>query len=395
LALSPGNIEEQVQVELLQAVEHPLIPTQDVYGSAIGALEAITRGSHDLFIFPYDWRRDIRETADALERRLLGSRYDQDIKNPEPWNLAGRDIYIVAHSMGGLVAWWWLYQYHGFATQPSRYPFRGIHHVVLLGTPLDGTCDIIRMLMEGYREIPDRSYSPDPLKRIAYRKLYEIFFDDLKPAALTFPAIFQLLPTPGPDEQKACLLQALPQGGSKVIDYFDITSWDDHCPPGTPNCDALYSTALKNHPAKTRDDEMAWDTIGMDKSTFMERLRLSVDAGKEFRATMSQSLELSKKFSYPFAVTLFGSKKFETTTKLVVKWVDPVWCLPFTSICLSTGHFEATIVRPVAGNGDGRVLESSSRPDLHGVHKQLTTSEHGSLLEDDNFLNFITNELLR
>ena len=395
LALGPGNVEEKVNVELLRVAEHPVIPNQDVYGSAIGALDAITRGRHDLFIFPYDWRRDIRETADILDTRLLGLRYDQDVKHPEAWNLAGRDVYIVAHSMGGLVAWWWLHHYHGFADQPARYPFRSIRHIVLLGTPLDGTCDIIRMLMEGYQEIPDRSYSPDPLKRIAYRKLYELFFDDLKSAALTFPSIFQLMPTSGSDENKACLLQALPQGGTKVLDYFDITSWDNHCPAGTPNCDTLYSTALKNRPDKTRDDHMAWDLTGMDKSTFMERLKISVDAGKEFRTDMNRSLDLSKQFSYPFDITLFGSKKFETTTKLVVKWVEPLWCVPFTSTCLSPGHFETTMVRPVAGNGDGRVLESSARPELHHIQKQLTTSEHGSLLEDDNFLNFITTELLR
>jgi pimeloyl-ACP methyl ester carboxylesterase len=395
LALGPGNVDEKVTVELLRIFEHQVIPNQDIYGSAIGALDAVTRGNHDLFIFPYDWRRDIRETADILDKRLLGLRYDQDLKNPEPWNLAGRDLYIVAHSMGGLIAWWWLHHYHGFADQPARYQFRSIRHVVLLGTPLDGTCDIIRMLMEGYQEIPDRSYSPDPLKRIAYRKLYEIFFDDLKAAALTFPSIFQLMPAPGSDENRACLLQALPQGGTKVLDYFDISSWENHCPAGTPNCDTLYNTALKNHPARGNDDHMVWEHTGMDKSTFMERLKISVDAGKEFRTEMSQSLEITKQFSYPFDITLFGSKKFETTTKLVVKWIDSAWCVPFTSLCLSPGHFEATMIRPVAGNGDGRVLESSARQDLQNVQKQLTTSEHGSLLEDDNFLNFITTELLR
>ena len=79
LALGPGILEENVNVELLRVAEHPVIPKQDVYGAAIGALEAITRGNHDLFIFPYDWRRDIRETADILDKRLLGLPYDQDL----------------------------------------------------------------------------------------------------------------------------------------------------------------------------------------------------------------------------------------------------------------------------------------------------------------------------
>jgi pimeloyl-ACP methyl ester carboxylesterase len=71
----------------------------DVYGSLVAQFEdmgfkekAAPGAQQRLYLFPYDWRLDLEHTADELARRLDG--IDAD---------GTQDIYIVAHSMGGLV----------------------------------------------------------------------------------------------------------------------------------------------------------------------------------------------------------------------------------------------------------------------------------------------------
>jgi len=62
------------------------------YSEALGLLKALrfTTEAGTLTPFPYDWRRDIRETAKLLHTRLL--------------TIGAKSVAIVAHSMGGLIA---------------------------------------------------------------------------------------------------------------------------------------------------------------------------------------------------------------------------------------------------------------------------------------------------
>src|SRR5262249_13669385 len=66
----------------------------DGYQSAIDALETMgfQESRETLLAWAYDWRRDIRVSAQALKDRLSFP------------DFRGRTIAIVAHSMGGLVA---------------------------------------------------------------------------------------------------------------------------------------------------------------------------------------------------------------------------------------------------------------------------------------------------
>jgi len=65
----------------------------DGYGRALATLEqfGFREANKTLIPFAYDWRRDIRVSAQRLKDRLAES------------DLAGRNVAIVAHSMGGLV----------------------------------------------------------------------------------------------------------------------------------------------------------------------------------------------------------------------------------------------------------------------------------------------------
>jgi hypothetical protein len=125
-------------------VAPPLRPT-DIYHSAyddlIGYLErqGYVRNV-DLWIFPYDWRRDLRTTSsqlDALITRALtatnGGRTDRST-----WTITRADI--VAHSMGGLVGRYYISD----SVRASR-----VDQLITLGSPQLGSVKFLKTLMYG------------------------------------------------------------------------------------------------------------------------------------------------------------------------------------------------------------------------------------------------------
>lgn len=123
----------------------PALNVSGIYGSAyndlIGYLErqGYQQGV-DLWIFPYDWRKDIRTTTSQLDARITqalvatnGGRTD-----PATWTIRRADI--VAHSMGGMVA----RNYIADATRASR-----IDQLITLGSPQLGTPKFLKTLMYG------------------------------------------------------------------------------------------------------------------------------------------------------------------------------------------------------------------------------------------------------
>lgn len=131
------------------------------------------------FQFPYDWRRDLAENAAALERFIAAKRV---LVEAEMARRYGRRepvrFDIVAHSMGGLVARYYLR--YGSEAPPAdgSVPWRGsagIDRLVLIATPNAGSIDSLQRLVEGAH----------------YSFLLPRF-----PAALlgTMPGVYQLLP---------------------------------------------------------------------------------------------------------------------------------------------------------------------------------------------------------
>lgn len=85
--------------------------------------------------FAYDWRRDVRHSARRLRETI-----DSALERLDPY--VGRaEVIVIAHSMGGLVARWWLDRLGG----ADR--CRGL---ITLGTPYRGSPKAIRMLTGGY-----------------------------------------------------------------------------------------------------------------------------------------------------------------------------------------------------------------------------------------------------
>jgi pimeloyl-ACP methyl ester carboxylesterase len=159
------------------------------------------------FQFDYDWRRDIVESAQALDRFIqektayvkteIRRRYGVDKKSVQ--------FDIVAHSMGGLVARYYL-RYgsddlpsDGSLPTPTWEGAQNVGNLILIGTPNGGSLNSLVHLIDGYRPSPLLSRYP--------------------PAVLgTFPSLYQMLP-------RGRHNPLLNTAGQPVEDLFDANLW--------------------------------------------------------------------------------------------------------------------------------------------------------------------------
>ena len=139
-----------------------------VYGMRIYTplLESLSSTGHQVVPFAYDWRKDLVEAAGELHALV------------EKLRAAGvPSISLAAHSMGGLVATYYL-GYGNQGVENARLDWRGakrIERALYLGTPFRGAMSILRNLQHG------TGYPWNP--------------ELLEPATVaSFPASYQLLP---------------------------------------------------------------------------------------------------------------------------------------------------------------------------------------------------------
>ncbi|MFO1349285.1 MAG: hypothetical protein U1F68_00830 [Gammaproteobacteria bacterium] len=175
----------------------------------LGEAGAINYGDKHFtcFQFDYDWRRDIVESAQALDAFLKEKRAYVQREVERRYGIKNHDVKfnLVAHSMGGLVARYYLR--YGAADLPSdgslpKITWAGadlVDHLVMVGTPNAGSLDAIQNLVEGYKPAP--------------------FFPYYSPAVLgTMPSIYELLPR----SRHRPLLKA---DGQPVADILDPELW--------------------------------------------------------------------------------------------------------------------------------------------------------------------------
>ncbi|MDR0931646.1 MAG: hypothetical protein LBM70_01320 [Victivallales bacterium] len=138
----------------------------------------------NLFCFAYDWRRDLPESAAKLHEFLIEKRkYLQGIYEKE-YGVKDYDVQfdIVAHSMGGLLARYYLmYGKQDLPEKPGELPnldwsgAKIVDKLIVVGTPNDGYLDTFRELVQGLALVPGAPRLPAGILS-------------------TFPSYYQMLP---------------------------------------------------------------------------------------------------------------------------------------------------------------------------------------------------------
>lgn len=141
------------------------------------------RPNGNLFLFAYDWRKDCGITAGELHAHAVRLH-----------ELHGKKVVLLAHSMGGLIA-----RYYVNSTINSA---DLIKRIVTMGTPLKGAPDSFESLQLG------ADILPFGLRRSATRD-----------AIRTFPSTYQLLPYDS---------DFIIDDNNRVIDIFKDKSWVDN-----------------------------------------------------------------------------------------------------------------------------------------------------------------------
>jgi len=333
------NAESEVQASLLRS-----LGLMDLYGDAVAPMEQwASANSVKLVTCGYDWRRDIRSGARDVERCInkeLGAGYP--------------DIVLVAHSMGGLVSWTWAAAHERGEYSPSR----RLVQFTVLGSPLNGSCEIVRMIQSGYiqpRRV-DKLQVRGDLKPLSY--FTEKFVDAIKngagaaftqgirPLVLTWPGALELSPAPTTGGAVTCV---------------GVPPLDD-APAGTP-ATTYYDAAFWGLPA---GKQMLSQGAGQESFPTRPSLPTVLAKAKNFRST-------------------FKASQLRTPTWL---YYSQIWQVP--SAAGYRAPYVAEADQWTTAWGDGRVPEDSARNGTNNyvfAHVMGLESVHGNLPADPNFFD--------
>jgi pSer/pThr/pTyr-binding forkhead associated (FHA) protein len=141
------------------------------------------RPGEDLLEFPYDWRRDNRETARALAAAIAVWRRGR----PDP----AERVVVLAHSMGGLVSRYYVSCLDGG---------EAVEQAIFLGTPHEGSPRSLLVAVPGDRGV-----------------LLGLLLGKLHVVLRRFPALYQLLPR----QDLSCLEDGCPFDAFADCDWLD------------------------------------------------------------------------------------------------------------------------------------------------------------------------------
>jgi len=161
------------------------------------------------FQFDYDWRRDIVENAQLLGEFIQEKRRYVKDEIKKQYGIEDYDVKfdIVAHSMGGLIARY--YMRYGLADLPKddslpEVTWDGVKHIrklVMVGTPNEGSIVALLNLAKGYK------------KR---------FIPRFSPAILgTMPSLYQIIPY---ENMKMVVERG--QGAGESVDVLEMSFWE-------------------------------------------------------------------------------------------------------------------------------------------------------------------------
>jgi pimeloyl-ACP methyl ester carboxylesterase len=341
LRLDPALIDETAPSDVTTGLALSLGPVP-LYGEAIRLLRqsAGKLGIPDKRVVAcgYDWRRDIRWGARELDKCITTN---EDLRDATA-------LIIVAHSMGGLVTWKWHQDY-------ARDGWSGDKRVIalaVLGSPLEGSCEMLRMIQVGYvQPTTNTMYRDDQYWKRWWSKIEEMkdrfvnlvtsqFSQDLRPVILTWPGAFELMPRPA----------------------RTITGDDDHLcarlpeDPGDPD----------NPRVLAPFDRRFWN------SPLGEDLLGRYTPPQDFDAVLNKAAD----FRMHFSATTLSTLTYLFVTKV---WVTPTMTRLTGDYRLAAGDWNNK-------DGDGRVPTSSAQPgEVVAAQTEYVYSVHGNLPEDEVF----------
>jgi pimeloyl-ACP methyl ester carboxylesterase len=221
------NRDDIVATEVLEEAHFSyFVPSVAVYGPLLAALErngGYRRGDFNappptgyadtLYVFPYDWRRDIVESA-----RDLGAKIEE-LKQ----RLGRPDLRfdIVTHSMGGLVARYYaMYGERDVLDCPNALPdwagARNLGKIIMISSPNDGSMNAFRTLLRGFAVVDSGKPTRGVISKFARKYLVarvgpgEVF---------TSPALYELLPPPQNTRFFDGTMKPLP------VDLYNVETW--------------------------------------------------------------------------------------------------------------------------------------------------------------------------
>lgn len=347
---------------------------RDFYSSIIETLETAggftfaepghaptNRGRH-YYIFTYDWRMDNVQNVRQLDEFIEQIRIDHD--DPD------LKVDIVAHSMGGMIARYYMRYGTVDVTMDNQFPinYHGedrIRRIVMLGTPNLGSVESLKAFIVG-RKIGLRTIPPEVL--------------------ITFPSFYQLFPHPLND----WLLNI--DGEPVDVDPFNLSTWKRFQW-------SIFDPEMRNRIIDSHDDPAE----GQARVELLERyFHKHIERGRRFMWSLTVEMERS-----PWQLVVFGGACNLTPARLVVEDNGDSYDLHLEPDDITRPRSGVDYSRLMLEPGDGVVTKASllARESLDPViprhqwsffplhfplflcekHSQLTTN----LTFQDNLLNFL------
>lgn len=229
------------------------------------------------YIFTYDWRLDNVQTVRKLDRFI--ERIRRDHGNPD------LEVDLIAHSMGGLIARYYLRYGTEDVTRDNDFPinYRGAEHVrrvVLLGTPNLGSVESLKAFIVG-RRVGLRRVPPEVL--------------------VTFPSFYQLFSHPLND-------WLLDIAGDPIdVDPFDLSTWKRFQW-------SIFDPDLRQKIVQQHASEKA----GRERLDLLERyFHEHIERGRRFMWSLTVDMDRT-----PWRLVVFGGDCELTPARMVVEKSD-------------------------------------------------------------------------